>query len=201
MSRVCLSCQKSAEPAELVRLVLDLDGRLVPDLGGGGSLGRGAWLHPRPECLDRVTQRSLSRAFKREVRGSGAEVAEAIRALGKRRALSLIGAALRARKAAAGATAVEESLSRGGVRVVVVARDARAAAELNGVVQAAAQGRALSFATKAELGAALGRPETGVISILDDGLAAALRQAVALSDLQLSRTPARKASDLVTEAR
>src|SRR5688500_6817388 len=146
MTRVCLSCQKSAEPAELVRLVLDTDGRLVPDLGGG-TLGRGTWVHPRPECLDRVNARSLSRGFEREVRSGGVEVADAIRAVGKRRALSLIGSALRARKAAAGATAVEESLSCGGVRLVIVACDARAAAELNGVVPAAAEGRALSFAT------------------------------------------------------
>jgi predicted RNA-binding protein YlxR (DUF448 family)/ribosomal protein L30E len=200
MARVCLSCQASAEPAEMVRLMLDLDGRLVPDVGGG-TLGRGAWVHPRPECLARINPRTLSRAFKREVRGAGAEVAEAIAAAGKRRALSLLGAAIRARKAVAGSTVVEETLHRGGVRLVVVATDARAAAELNGVLQAAAAGRALSFATKAELGAALGRPETGVMAILDDGLAVALKQAVALADLQLPRTPARKASDLVTEAR
>ncbi|GGB40346.1 hypothetical protein GCM10011492_33940 [Flexivirga endophytica] len=37
---------------------------LVPD-GGGRLPGRGAWLHPRPDCLDKADQR---RAFPRALR-------------------------------------------------------------------------------------------------------------------------------------
>jgi predicted RNA-binding protein YlxR (DUF448 family) len=199
MTRTCVGCHSAAEASELLRLVLGPDGTVVAD-PRGGAIGRGAWVHPAAECVSRAVPRGIAHTLKTNVKTSAEELMTQLRAAGTRRALSLVGAAFRARKAAAGATAAAEALERGLARLVVVAEDARAAAELPSVLAAVARGDGLVIGTKAQVGAALGRPETGVVAIMDEGIGASLRRAVALSALTLPR-PARgaKKSDLVTE--
>ena len=54
--------------------------------------------------------------------------------------------------------------------------------------------------TKAELGIALGRPDTGVVAILDAGIGASLRQAAVLSELPSIARPAQQSKEaFVTE--
>ena len=185
MTRTCVGCHAEVASEELVRVVLGPDGTLVPD-PRGGAFGRGAWLHPRPECLVRAVPRGLARALKAEVRANAEEFSSLMRKAGMRRLLSLVGAAFRAKKAAVGATAVEEVLDRGRDCLVLVATDAQAAASGPGVARAAARGRALALSTKVELGGALGRAEVGVIAILDEGFERPLREAAALSELSVS---------------
>ncbi|MFB9433553.1 YlxR family protein [Streptoalloteichus tenebrarius] len=60
--------------AELLRVVVE-DGSLVPDPRRGRP-GRGAWLHPDPECL-RLAERR--RAFPRALRVPGPLDAAAVR--------------------------------------------------------------------------------------------------------------------------
>lgn len=176
-----------------MRLVLGPDGSLVAD-PRGGSIGRGAWVHVRSECLVRAVPRGVSRVLKANVTATPEDVAAQLAAAGKRRLLALLGQAFSARKAAAGATAVTEAHEGGGVELVVVANDARAAAHLPIVDAAQGKGRALVAGTKEELGRALGRPETGVIAILDEGLARSIRGAAALADFVLARS-ARRTGD------
>jgi len=53
-----------ASQSELVRLVFD--GTSV--LASRTAPGRGAWVHPRPECTDKLTRKGvLSRAFRTTV--------------------------------------------------------------------------------------------------------------------------------------
>jgi ribosomal protein L7Ae-like RNA K-turn-binding protein len=135
------------------------------------------------------------------VKTTADELLDQLRAAGTRRALSLVGAAVRAKKAVAGSTVASETLNRGEGRLVVVAEDARAAAELGPVAAAIARGESVVVGTKATLGAALGRAETGVVVILDDGISASLRQAAALSTLTLPRgARGPKKTELVTES-
>lgn len=187
MTRTCVGCQAEVPSEELVRVVLGPDGTLVPD-PRGGTFGRGAWLHPRPDCLVRAVPRGLARALKAEVRQNAEEFSSLMRKAGMRRLLGLVGAAFRAKKAAVGATAVEQVLECGRNCLVVVATDAQAAAAGPGVARAAAQGRALAASTKVELGGVLGRAEVGVIAILDDGFERPLREAAALSELGVPAT-------------
>jgi len=70
MERTCVGCGGKGDPAGLVRLAADADGRLALDarrrLGG-----RGAWLHPGATCWARAQKR---RAFGRALRKEGLAV-------------------------------------------------------------------------------------------------------------------------------
>lgn len=61
--RTCLGCGGKAAPGALARL--RIEGRqVVVDRNASG--GRGAWVHPGTECLDRaIRRRAFARAFRR----------------------------------------------------------------------------------------------------------------------------------------
>ncbi len=192
MTRTCVGCHQPAETDELVRVVLGPDGALAPD-PKGGAIGRGAWLHPRPECLVRAVPRGVARALKAEVTTNAEEFSGLMRRAGMRRLLGLVSSAWRAKKTAVGATAVEEVLATGENCLVLVATDAQTAAAGYGVARAVALGRALAASTKVELGGALGRAEVGVVAILDEGFERPLREAAALSELSVPDPRSRRA--------
>jgi predicted RNA-binding protein YlxR (DUF448 family) len=63
-TRTCVGCRAVCPVSELVRLVLSGTGVAV----AARSAGRGAWLHPRPECVRAaVKARAFSRAFRQSV--------------------------------------------------------------------------------------------------------------------------------------
>lgn len=69
--RTCVGCRGRAVTTELLRLVVERVSptglgtvRVVPDLAGRLP-GRGAWLHPLPDCLDLAERRRVfARAFR-----------------------------------------------------------------------------------------------------------------------------------------
>ena len=61
--RTCVGCRERAPKQELLRVVAG-EGALVPDPAGRAP-GRGAHLHPKPECLALALRR---RAFGRALR-------------------------------------------------------------------------------------------------------------------------------------
>ncbi|MBM4360463.1 MAG: DUF448 domain-containing protein [Deltaproteobacteria bacterium] len=183
-ARSCVGCGVRAERPkgsfELVRfaiLPVDEGGALRPivDLAGS-SFGRGAWVHPTRRCFEDAVRRGFSRAVKREVTASVAELASSLGDAAGARAHQLLAVGVRARKVAVGATAVDESDSK----LTVIATDAAAQREVD-VAKALASGRAIAFGTKDSLGAACGREVVAVVAVTDDALASAVRDAVALS--------------------
>ncbi|WP_206307942.1 YlxR family protein [Streptomyces sp. A0958] len=61
--RTCVGCRERAAKNELLRIVVDEDA-CVPD-PRGTLPGRGAYVHPVPDCLDlAVRRRAFPRAFK-----------------------------------------------------------------------------------------------------------------------------------------
>ncbi|WP_336659059.1 YlxR family protein [Leucobacter sp. USHLN153] len=64
--RTCVACRLRAPRTELLRVVLR-EGRLEVD-DRGVLPGRGAWVHPTRECLDRAVTRGM---FPRALRVSG----------------------------------------------------------------------------------------------------------------------------------
>lgn len=65
--RTCIGCRTRTDRRQLVRIVLDPadhGDRAVLDRAGTAS-GRGAWIHPDPDCLElALTRRALARAFR-----------------------------------------------------------------------------------------------------------------------------------------
>jgi uncharacterized protein len=62
--RTCLGCRAVCPAADLVRLVRSGQGLAV----SARSAGRGAWLHPRAECVRAaIKARAFSRAFRQSV--------------------------------------------------------------------------------------------------------------------------------------
>jgi ribosomal protein L7Ae-like RNA K-turn-binding protein len=137
-------------------------------------------LHPSAACLKKASN-GFSRTFKAPVHQSVTELAELLSSAAERRILSLLGIARRSQKLASGTSAVDAELSAGRCHLVVVATDARSAARATQVQQAVAQGKALAWGTKAVLGGLAGRTEAGVVAVMDDGLANALKATIAMA--------------------
>jgi uncharacterized protein len=62
-ARTCVGCREVSGKAGLVRIVRDGDGRVRVDRMGKAP-GRGAYVHPRPECVRRAAKGSLARALR-----------------------------------------------------------------------------------------------------------------------------------------
>lgn len=74
--RTCVGCRTEREKQELRRVVRTPDGAVCVD-SGGRMPGRGAYVCPNPECLDRAVR---SRALERALRGPVApEIVQALR--------------------------------------------------------------------------------------------------------------------------
>lgn len=67
--RTCVGCRREAAPVELERFVLRA-GQVVHDPEKRLE-GRGAWLHPAPECLTAALRRGgFARSFRRSADAS-----------------------------------------------------------------------------------------------------------------------------------
>ena len=71
--RTCIGCRSREEKVRLIRIVLR-DGGVAVDVRQREP-GRGAYLHPRPECLEQaLKRRNLGRALRSEIDGQQAAV-------------------------------------------------------------------------------------------------------------------------------
>lgn len=70
--RTCVGCRGRGPAGDLIRFVL-VDGCVVP---GATRPGRGAWLHPTPDCAQAAERR---RAWGRALRTAGPVDASAVR--------------------------------------------------------------------------------------------------------------------------
>ncbi len=62
--RTCVGCRGKAEKRVLLRVVRGPDGGVRVDPGGSAA-GRGAYVHPDPECVALATRRgALARALR-----------------------------------------------------------------------------------------------------------------------------------------
>lgn len=175
--RTCAGCGARTAADALVRVVLDpSSGELAVDLAGSG-FGRGAHAHAAPECLQQALKRGFSRIFKEEVTGDVRALGEQIVAGVDRRIEGLLSGAKRARHLAVGSDLVGEALKDGRALLVVVARDAAAAAQRQEVQRAVAEGKAIAWSEKARLGALLAKDEVAVCAVLHAGVAEAITSA------------------------
>lgn len=180
--RTCVGCRKEDESESMIRLVLGDDGAVAVDLAGR-AFGRGAWVHPRPDCLSLAPKGGLQKSFKSKVPVSEEVLVEAVRSAGARRVDALLGSARGAGRLACGSDVAEAAVKEGRSALLVVAEDARASAQASWVLAAGASGRAVFWGTKERLGRAVGRPDTALVAVCDGGFAEAIARAVALSTL------------------
>jgi len=69
--RTCVGCRSTAAQGELVRVAL-VGGRAVADVARRVA-GRGAWVHPRRECLASAAKGGYARALRTAVSRADAE--------------------------------------------------------------------------------------------------------------------------------
>jgi predicted RNA-binding protein YlxR (DUF448 family) len=174
--RTCVGCGRHDRPDGMIRLIVAPDGEVGVDLAGG-RFGRGAHIHATAECLAKAP-RGLAKAFHQSVRSSVEQLADVIRSAVDRRIAGLLASAVRAREVEIGAQAAGEAFAKKKARLLVVARDAAAAASVGTVMTAIAEGGAVAWGTKASLGTLVGGSETAVIGIVSERLSAAVKAAV-----------------------
>ena len=164
--RRCIVTGEVQERARLLRFVVGPDGGVVPDVEARLP-GRGLWLTPRRDIVDRaVAKRLFARAARQPV-SVPADLADRIEALLARRCGDALGLARRSGSAVAGFDRVSDAVRRGRAAMLLFARDG---AE-GGRQKLGALGRDLPSAavlTSAELGAAFGR-ERIVHAAVDGG--------------------------------
>jgi predicted RNA-binding protein YlxR (DUF448 family)/ribosomal protein L7Ae-like RNA K-turn-binding protein len=196
---MCVGCGERVDAAELVRVVVS-DDDVAFDLAGG-SFGRGAHVHPRAACLAGA-QRGLSRAFKRDIGLGPDELGRRLVAACDRRMTGLL---LAARRTGALAVGTDESLGalRRGAPLAIVAADAGTIAKSREVEQAIAEGKAIAWMKKADLGAVLGETAVAICVVRHAGIAGQLKTLRAAADAgaTTTREGARCSSSPVPEAR
>ncbi len=185
--RRCIASGEVRPKAEMVRFVAGPDGTVVPDLAGRLP-GRGLWLSPRREHLERACARNLfARAAKAPLRVP-ADLPERVEKLLSRRCLELIGLANRSGQVVSGYERVTSRLASGGVAMVLAAVDM--AEDGRRKLRAAARNqnpapRVVEMFTAEELGRALGQAARAHVAIARGGFAERLAmEAARLSGLR-----------------
>lgn len=177
--RTCAACRQTDAPDEMVRWVCGEAGDVVPDLLGK-NFGRGAWLHPRPSCLNRL-QSSLARSFKAPVQTTAEQGVELLRQAAANHVRKLAGALRRQNLCAVGGTAAKEAWVEGQAVGIVLASDALSVAREAWLTEAVAAGSVRVWGTKDEWGQLLGRAEVGVLAITEERLAKRVFGAIAMA--------------------
>lgn len=192
-TRTCAGCGRHDDAAALVRVVLgpregDKPSSVAVDMAGG-SFGRGAHVHARKECLTQAAKGGFARSFKCRVEAKAADVATQIVEGCDRRIAGFLMGARRAGHLAIGADAAEAALAKGPA-VLVVAADAGTVTQRGPMAAAIAEGRAVAWMNKAELGALLGRDEVAVCAIVHEAVGEQVVRARRLADavVTLSRS-------------
>jgi len=147
----------------LLRFVVGPDGEIVPDVAARLP-GRGLWLTPRRDIVERATAKRLFARAARRLVTVPPDLADRVEALLARRCGEALGLARRAASAVSGFERVAEAVRRGQAAALLFALDG---AE-TGRRKLGALGRQLPAATvmsAAELGAAFGRDRTVHVAV------------------------------------
>jgi predicted RNA-binding protein YlxR (DUF448 family) len=122
--RTCVACRERDDPDSLIRMVGHPEsGEVVVDLSAKLP-GRGAWVHPRQTCVDRLQAKPamLHRALRAEVDVGG--LRERIRARVLEAALDGLSMASASGSLVGGHDQLSAALRSDAVRMVVTANDA-----------------------------------------------------------------------------
>ncbi len=175
--RTCVGCGQQAQQSELLRCIHAPDGGLVIDLKAG-SLGRGAWVHPRSECIERGLSRGFARSFRGRVATDSSQFYGLLTDAATRRIGGLIQAARARGKLLFGRDMVRDNTTR--VQLVLLAEDSPSLRREGFVTELGARGRLVIWGDKQRFGDWLGRGDVAIVAITESALAAEVAKAVAL---------------------
>jgi len=176
--RTCVGCGLRDDATAMVRLVVAED-EVVFDLAGR-AFGRGAHLHARPDCIAKAP-RGIARTFKRDPKVDGRGLGARLTAACDRRMAGLLLAGRRINALAIGTDASFEAFRRG-APLLLVAVDAGTIAQSLEVQGAVAEGRAIAWKTKEELGSLLGQEAVAICAVRHTGIADELKVLRAAAD-------------------
>lgn len=184
--RKCILSGSHGERAALIRLALDADGHVAPDLGAR-SPGRGAWVSPDRALIDAALTKgklrgALMRAFKTSAVHLPDNLVDQIGDGLARRALDRLGLENKAGNLVWGADRIGDALAAGRVRLLLHAGDAAP----DGISKLESKRRgspreALSMvlpADRAQLSMALGRENVVHAAVCDAAACARVAAAV-----------------------
>lgn len=158
--RMCIGCRRSCARQDLVRLVATGDGKIGFDLIGA-AWGRGAWVHPRPECVAKSV-RNIARALRQPVSVTPSELYERLASAAWQRVASLMAAARRSGQLKIGIEAAGQCWAQ--------------------LSLAGAQGRALVAPAEAAMGEWVGAQDVVLTSMGKSRLAVAIARNVAIAE-------------------
>jgi predicted RNA-binding protein YlxR (DUF448 family) len=198
-TRTCVGCGLPDAAARMVRVVMagatgkparfaesePNDAGIVFDLAGG-SFGRGAHVHARSACLLKAP-RGIARSFRRSVSTGADEMGRRLVAACDQRMVGLVLAARRIGALEIGADASFEAIRRG-APLAIVAVDAGTVASSLEVTRAAADGRAIAWSNKSDLGGLLGERAVAICAVRHDAIALELKRMRAAADAGVAVT-------------
>jgi predicted RNA-binding protein YlxR (DUF448 family)/ribosomal protein L30E len=185
--RRCIASGQVRPKEDMLRFVVGPENDLVPDLEGRLP-GRGLWLSADRDVVNTACAGNhFAKAARRQVTVPD-DLFERVDSLLARRCLDLIGLARRAGDVAVGFEKVRARLAKGGVAIVLAARDG-ADGGRDKVRALAPRVPVIDLFTAAELGAVMGRPHAVHVVVDEGGLAKSLlRQAKRLAALRRPTT-------------
>jgi uncharacterized protein len=166
--RRCIATGESRDRSNLLRFVIGPSGELVPDVAANLP-GRGFWLTPRRDLLERATLKGLFARAARRPLSLPAGFADRIEGLLAQRCCEAVGLARRSGLAVAGFEKASEAVRAGKAALLLSALDG---AE-GGRGKLRALGRNLTLATvltAAEMGAVFGRDHVVHVALGGGGL-------------------------------
>ena len=179
--RTCIGCRIAGSREDLVRFVASKDGGVVFDLAGG-AWGRGAWIHPRTDCLVKSV-RSLGRALRQPIAQTSTELHQALVTAAWRRIKSLVVSAKRAGQLRVGTEEAERAGEDRSLALLLWADDVRVGANLPWIAQAVAQGRVLVAPSLATMREWVGVQEVTLAAITDSQIATAVVRNLAIAQI------------------
>ena len=178
--RTCVGCGKRDAAPNLLRIVLGPEGHVAFDLANH-AMGRGAHVHPAPQCMDSAARKGLSKAFHTRVVCEPIALRDMLAGAVERRLKGLLGSAIQSGNAVLGRQAVDDELGKNTIETVILACDASDAPG-PALKRAIADGRAVAWGSKGQVGAALGRSEVGVVGIRSPSLGRAIADMCRIAD-------------------
>lgn len=166
--RSCLGCRVIADKDSLLRFVLAPDNSVVPDVGAKLP-GRGAYTCYNNSCLESaIKKRQFGRAFRQDVISPPvADMERVIVRLLESRILSYISLANKAGKVVSGSDKVMDTLRRRSAALLILATDISMDSKAKFAALATATDvKMVSFLTKEQLGAPLGKDIRSAVAIL-----------------------------------